>query len=470
MRILRILFGKSPDVVPPAPNKGAAVSKPPINPYVVGAIDAAKAVESFSELSIFANDYSGYVRQAAVDRCAALARPELLSIIAGRLNDWVPAVRDAARAAMMKMCELVPPQQLLSTLPAIHHLHTAGRAEHAQWIELFETNLIRRFDLQDIVAATKGTDIKVARGCFHILRKYMLQDSITLLRLILAAGNDIVLASDAVQMVRDLAVEAQRPYYLLALKSRFGSVRTTALRGLLAVEDISNMELAASGLLDLQTSVRDVAAAFMRSKDVDIRRFYREVLERQPEISFKITRVALTSLAVLRNADDSALVKAYAAHPQLSVRRSALAAWIKISPGDKDEVALAALMDDAVPVRKFALQAVRKHGAYIPFILVRERLNEVGDLNLLLSFAESRVWDGLDCIVRAAMLDLSNAQRKQQLKGALREWIIGMGHRYEVASVSQQDFFRSSPVMGVFRDLLDNDKHLLKRLESELLA
>lgn len=143
-------------------------------------------------------------------------------------------------------------------------------------------------------------------------------------------------------------------------------------------------------------------------------------------------------------------------------------AWIRMSPDEKDDIALGALMDDALPVRKFALQAVRKHGAYIPFTEVRTRLTEVGDLALLLQFAESRVWDGLECIARAAMVDVSDVQRKQQLSVALPEWIFFMRYRYEIPSEAQRAFFLSPVASAVFRDLLDNDRHAIQRLESEL--
>ena len=461
MNIIRKLFGRMPTVESAAP-------KARLNSYLVGEINAANAAESVSELSEFSRDYSGYVRQAAVDRCAALCRPELLSIVVGRLNDWVPAVRQAARDAVMAMSHKVPPAQLLATLPAIHHLHTAGRTEHGHWIEAFEKDLVRLIDFEDILTATRDANVKVARASFHLLRKYRLQDTLTLLRLILAASNDIVLTNEAVSLVRELPSEAQRPHYLLALKSHFGSVRTIALRALLAVEDASNMALATSALLDLQMSVRDVAVAFMRSKDFNVRLFYRDILQRQPPLSVKETRVVLAALAELRSPADIALVKTHASHPELSVRRAALMAWIRMSPNEKDDVALAALMDDALPVRKFALQAVRKHGAYIPFIAVRTRLTEIGDLALLLLFAENRVWDGLECIARAAMVDVSDVQRKQQLSVALREWIFFMRYRHEIPSEAQRAFFLSPTAMAVFRDLLDNDMHLIQKLESEL--
>jgi hypothetical protein len=245
-------------------------------------------------------------------------------------------------------------------------------------------------------------------------------------------------------------------------------VRTIALRTLLASHDDANTELATTALLDLQSSVRDIAAAFLRTAGFDLREFYRGVLQRQFRPQVKLIQVALTSLAALRSEEDIVLVKEHVAHERISVRKTALASWLKLSPQDKDEIAARALADQGAPVRKLALQIVRKHGAYIPFSSVRRRLSEIGDLSLLLQFAQSRVWDGLECIVQEGMRDMTEAGRKALLVEALRDWIARAGHRYEVASASQREWLCSPAAMKVLHDLLDNNKCLIERLNLEL--
>jgi hypothetical protein len=43
-----------------------------------------------------------------------------------------------------------------------------------------------------------------------------------------------------------------------------------------------------------------------------------------------------------------------------------------------------------------------------------------------------------------------------------------MRYRHEISSEAQRAFFLSPTAMAVFRDLLDNDIHLIRKLESEL--
>lgn len=439
MKLFRALFGKTKNLAP-AQVATPAMPAPAVNNHVAGAINAANVTESVSELTMLARHYSGYVRQAALSRCAVLARPELLPVIVDRLNDWVPAVRDTARSAVLAVLPFVPSPQLLATLPAIQHLHGTGRADHTQWITLFEQNLIRLTSTGDIVAAMQAASIKVARACFQLVRTYHLLETGTLLRMILAGSNDIVLAVECVRLAAALPVAMRRAPYLLAL--------------------------AKAGLQDPQSSVRAVATTYLRTTGVDVGKFYRGILQ-QPELPVKAMQVALISLAALRNAQDIMLVKAYVQHPRPSIRKTALIAWLKLSPGDKDEIASAALMDAAPAVRRFSLHAVRKHGAYLCFAVVRTRLTDTGDLVLLLSFVQTRMWDGLECIVQAAIDDLSDPLRKQYLAAGLHDWLARAAHFYAIPSAAQRSFLTAPAATRVLRALLVNDR-LLQRLESML--
>lgn len=446
----------------------APVRAPVLSAYIRGAINRANASESISELTEFARDYSGYIRQAAVSRCAVLAKPELLPVIVARLNDWVPIVRTTARAAVMTVMPFVPPVQLLEVLPEVQHLHAAGRADHARWIESFERYLIQMVDVQEFVTAVQGRNARVARACFHMLEKFQLLEPAALLRITLDAGSDILLALEGVRLIAALPEAEQRAHYLIALKSHFGAVRTIALRALLAQSDAANVDLAMAALLDLQSSVRDAATAFLRSNGFDVQRFYRAILQRQSPLQVKTANVALSSLAAFRNKEDLELVKVFASDARIAVRRAALTAWFKLCAEGKDEIAFTALMDEAPGVRSFALRAVRKHGAYIPFSTVCKRLGEIGDLSLLLLFAQSRVWDGLECIAQEGMRDTEDKERRLQLAEGLRDWLARAGRRYEVISAGQRAFLTSPAAMQVFRDLLADNVHLMKRLEMEL--
>lgn len=98
MNIFKMLFGARAATAPASQSLPAAPSDQP-------------------SLEDELNHYSGYERQAALERCAALDRTGMLPLVIVRLNDWVPAVRHTARVTMQRLLPLAPVPQLLQILP-----------------------------------------------------------------------------------------------------------------------------------------------------------------------------------------------------------------------------------------------------------------------------------------------------------------------------------------------------------------
>jgi hypothetical protein len=460
MSILTFLFG--PKSIPPTSTATSGGAR-----YLAQTLQAVNACDSTAQLADYASDYSGYVREAALIQCVKLARPELLPVVAGRLNDWVPQVRQMARSAMKTLMPLMPAEHLLALLPQTSRLLVAGRSDHRVWVDEFEASLVRSVDTQDIVNAARGTDVKVARACFDILQKYRLLEKDALVSM-MAASADIVIAAKAVQLCADTPAETRLAHYLMAARSQFGSIRTIAVRALLAHENNKEKpEIAVAALLDAQSSVRAVAMSFLNAQDFDLRGFYRDAL-RYPSVPAKRTRIALAALASLRNADDVAFIKSFVDAAAPSIRLAALMAWLKVAEKDKDAIASVALEDVAPAVRKFALQAVSKHGAYIPLAAVRKALEGRGDLKLLLLFSMRNKWAWLESIGQIALQIAPEDVLRPDLHRALREWIWRAGSLYDAPSVEQIAFLTSGPTMSVLSSLLGHEKWLIQHLEMEL--
>jgi len=182
--------------------------------------------DSIPLLSEYARHYSGYVRQAVLERCVELARPELLPVVAERLNDWVPQVRDAARTALMTLLPFVPAAQLMATLPVILRLHSAGRGDYSAWLTKFEQTLLQTVAVSDICAAARSTDIMAARAAVHLLDQYGILEPSALIELILQRSDDIVLALRGMALFEQLEPARQQALYDTAAHSHFGAVRT----------------------------------------------------------------------------------------------------------------------------------------------------------------------------------------------------------------------------------------------------
>lgn len=464
MKIFRALF--SPKTAAP----GAIPAGTPVPlfvaSYYAGDLEMIRTSESVELLRQQAAHPSGYVREAVLRRCVELAPPELLPVVAERLNDWVPQVQRAARIALETLLPFVPPARLLATMPVILRLHSAGRGDYADWLEQFEHRLIRTVTIEDICLAARGSDIKSARASVHLLHKHKLLETSVLITLILERSDDIVLASRAVELCAALEPELRGAFQRVAARSHFGAVRTLAIRSLLAVEGASEEQLAINALLDVQSSVRHIAINYLLEKGFNVRAYYRNLLL-QKTLAVQRVRVCLTAFAGLRDHADVALLKSFQSSEYPSVRLAALTAWFKLMSAEKDEIALAAMQDPATSVRKFAIQLVRRHGAYIPFSVIRSALEAGGDAVHLLQLVAGGKWNWLECVARFGLSRGVGETQRLALDDALGSWLHS-ANWYEQPGKEQALFLLSGPVTEFFSHLLARQPQRLASLRRHL--
>lgn len=467
MNIFRILFGKkkptasipSKPVDAVQPNSAPVRASEPIEfpLHFRALLQTVARCDSIPELTEYLDERSGYIREVAIQRSLELGSPELLLPLAQRLNDWVPVVRRQARNAVMTLLPTMPILRLLEILPTVENLLLVERTDHTEWVKEFEGAFLRLVPVLEIVDGIKGTNVRVGRACFLLLQKHSLIDRLELIKLAMPSNGDIVLASHAIRMCADLSRTDLRETYLFALGCHVGSVRELALRGLLELEAaVKALPIAISALLDRQMSVRGAAISYLAAHGFDVRGRYRDILEN--EHSPKRTRIALISLASLRDAADIELIKRFVSAQVPVVRLAALTGWVRLAGADKDIVALTALRDPARSVRKFALHLVRRYGAYIPFPTLKSELQREGDHHLLLEFAQSNKWNWLECIAQLSLRIPSDDKLRMELTAALGDWLYRTNRSCERPSADQEQFFKSSSVVVCLKGLLSHDR------------
>lgn len=459
MNIFSAMFGAKKAAIPSSPRSELQ--------YFTAMIDDIGRSVSIDTLRQFARYHSGYVREAALRRCVELALPELFPVVVARLNDWVPQVRQVARTAIVTLLPLVPPAQILAELPVILRLHSAGRGDHATWLDQFEMVLIQTMSADDIVTAAQGGDVHVARACAHLCWKHQLLGSATLIGLILQRGDDIVLANQAVNMCSQLPHGEQVAQYHQAARSHFGPVRGLAIRALLDMPDVDRIQVATKALTDVQGSVRAVAIRFLVAAGVDVRAHYATMLKQGP-MAAKRTRICLSALAAIRVQDDLALIKSFTASDGIAIRIAAYAAWLKLAEHEKDTIAHMAFLDAAPGVRKFALKAVRTHGAYIPLSVIHSCLMERDDVSITMQFVESQRWPWLECISQVALARGVAESIRLGLDQSLRKWLSEGGSWFQNPSRQQFAYLSSPGVTAVLGELLCSDSHAGQLLSQEL--
>jgi hypothetical protein len=356
---------------------------------------------SAGAIAPFAACHDGFIREAAIARCVALNRMDLLPLVVGRLNDWVPQVRDAARAGVLALAPVCSRAALLGILPGVLALGRARRSDHAAWIAGFEALLATRLTAQDLADGIAAPDIATSRAAFQLARSSGKIAPEDLIVLALARRNDVMLAQEALGLIRTLPPDLGRPWYERLATSHFLPLRVAALAARLHDASAAADALAVATLADRTASMRDVATRYLHNRQYDIHGFYRDLL-RDPGTPVRLACIALGTLGALRHAADLPLVQAFAAAATPAVREAALAAWFRLAPGSKDAIALLALRDPAPGPRRFALTLVRRQGAYIPFAEARAILLPLQDYRRLLRLAEADQWQWLETLIELA--------------------------------------------------------------------
>lgn len=397
--------------------------------------------------------YSGYMRQAAIGRAVALRRPEFLSPIAARLNDWVPQVRDAARSALITLLPMMPANDTVAILPAIVALRNAGRHDHAGWLDAFERDLFNYLPSDLFVAALAGPQPKVARACFELLQRHAVIAPAVMIEAALKAQKDIVTGLKAAHLIAVQSQESQPALYEAALRSPFGAVRTIGLRGILAGSPSPFTQAsAADHLLDPQSSVRTVATTYLNAHGTDVRLWYQRVLAqsvRVPDI-----RVCLASLGAMRQRDDVAIVTGFLTHPVIGVRAAACAAWLKLAENEKDVIAAQALGDDSERVKKLAMEMVSKNGAFIPFASACALLPRRRDWPRLMRLGGYTRWHAMEAVARIA--PDADEETRAHLRTEL-ESSLSPDARHGRPIAAQVAFLRSDEASAVFATLAERD-------------
>lgn len=412
-------------------------------------------------------DYSGYVRQAALERCAVLERTDLLPDVVMRLNDWVSAVRNAARVTMQSLMPLAPPAALLQILPAVLHLRVKSRNNHEDWLVRFEQELVSLLRVQDFLDGLRGKDVPIARSCFYMLHHHALSEPAHIAGIALATRSDAVLATQALQLCRTLAPSLQADLHMTAMFSPFGRIRTSALLALTQQPGMADLRsLTQACLLDVQSSVRYLAIHYLKTQGIDARAIYHAVLA-DTAFSTQAMRVSLLALGSMQQGHtghDLAVIARFTASPLPSVRLAAFSAWFKLAPADKDAIALQAMVNAFPGVQKFGMQLVQRHGAFIPYATLQALLEASGNHALLLDYAALDKWHWLSAIARLASLEVPVWPGKLELRAQLILWAARSNRDATRPQAQERAFLAKPATQAILHGLLADDHGAARQL------
>lgn len=323
---------------------------------------------------------------------------------------------------MLDWLPLLGADATIRLLGTVQHLRVARRTDHSAWLQAFERAVVAQVGTDRIAAEVSGTDAIVARTCYRLLAEHGMVDPVTLVRLGLSNGTDIVLAHKAAESLARLGADEREALGRLALRSHFGMVRASALRSLLSDGTETSRALAIDMLADPNSWVRLVANSWLERHGIDSAPLFAARLE-APDSSITVLRACLMGLAETGKRDQVDLVRRMTTHPSARVRSHAFSAWRQLAPADRDLIAERVLADESPRVRKTVLTMNRKHGAFVPFDVAWSLLRERGDVDLMLRYAQGEPWHRLALIAELETASRSDPALRERLRHELIAWI-----------------------------------------------
>ncbi len=188
------------------------------------ALQLIQRASKCSDLLPLCQHRNGYLRAAALARLAE--QPALAHIphIIARLNDWVPEVRLAARAAMRSHLRDEFFHQWLQAWPQIRHLYHCQRAVHRHLVMEVEAFLLHSKHRQTIGEMLYADDRQLAREACRLVAHAQLLPKTELIAYALAS-RDRQIAGCAPAWICELPTNARPAFWKLGLHAPLVQVR-----------------------------------------------------------------------------------------------------------------------------------------------------------------------------------------------------------------------------------------------------
>lgn len=263
---------------------------------------------------------SGWVRQAALQELANAPRAECLPFVLARLNDWVPAVRDAALRAIRPYLAAAYADRWIAMLDLVEALRRARRADHQSLLAAVD-ELLRSRDLEpQLLAALRSLDPAVRRGCARMLLR---RPSVGVLQRMSESRDPAV----RLMALRATLADAHPDDVVLerALGDTALPVRRRAVVEMLRRGRVGAGRIADTLMFDRSLSIRDLAREWLRKHraELDLAAVYRRAIA---EATGRRQRIALLGLGETGGHDDVRVLLPYLDHASAPVRRYAILA------------------------------------------------------------------------------------------------------------------------------------------------
>ncbi|MBB4637392.1 hypothetical protein [Longimicrobium terrae] len=325
--------------------------------------DAATPVRPGSAAAeVLASHGDGFVRAEMVARLAEQRDGRELWPLLLRAKDWVPQVRDAARAALRDRLLAGYEEHWMRNLALVLW---AGEGERADAGLAAEVMALVRASPRGEEMLTRGLhsgERAVRHAAFAALTDVGGPELAYRLETVLLRSDDVAVRRRAAAMVATLEDEDARRLHAYLRLDRAAVIRARGLE--LAVRVATDPEwMLREGLVDRSAMVRQTARFHLKTvAPLDVAAFYRErITADHPQLA-----VAVAGLGETGTAADFGILSAQLNHRSAAVRRAAVRAPDRLAGGSEVEVFLAALNDASGGVSRQAVEALRSRRSLVP--------------------------------------------------------------------------------------------------------
>lgn len=302
---------------------------------------------------------NGRVRQRAVELLDDFHDGSEVPFLLLRLNDWVPNVREVARAAVIQRLKGGEFKSFAHNLFLMLRLDDCVRADHSEILWLFVEKLAGPSYEPAFLKAIESEDRFIRRRLFKLAIKLENADSVRLVSIGLQSGDPVLRLWAAKRAQDVLDDEALQEFIATTSGDRFAPVRREGLSAVIRRFPKEASSILKDAIFDRNRSIRAFAQFYLaRLEASKVSPIYRDALSQGK----RDTATAIAGLGEVGAKEDVALVLQYAKSEQIKVRAAAIRAVGKLAGDDYVPVFLESLMDESPAVTRAASQSLRGRG------------------------------------------------------------------------------------------------------------
>lgn len=408
---------------------------------------------SLQQLLRLTTDYSGHVRQAALERLSPSSSKDVLHAVLLRMNDWVPQVRQAARAVAWSFLRKEYADTIIACLPEILALKVKHRDDHAPFLAEMQRLLTSDEVRPKLLAGLKNMKGTAARAAYQMLMGSSNDDTASVYQLA-ASHSD---CSIRLTVARACAVPDLVHTELLRrlMQDSHPSVRVAALRSLWeqSLSEEQRYDLLAKCLLDRSAGVRDLALWYVRKTEFGLPTFVDEQARR-----YAVEMAPLGFVGLLEQVGDKrylSIAQRASKSSAASVRLAGLAACVRLGSDGINEVVKQGMLDPSAKIHRFALKQYRANRVWLSdgenAALIKQLLSNgyIGRALSLIGLLST--WEMLEYYLAVAQ-EVRRTEDAQLLTSVMNSWLL----------IKRLSFV---PLPAIQRKAFENQLTLAKRNE-----